>query len=134
VPNILIVDDDIDLLEGQRLFLEGNGYTVKTAVGLKEGIDALSGFRPDVIIADLMMENYDSGLVFCKKVKDNPELENIPILMQTAAPREIGFTFDASDPEDRQWIQAEEVLTKPVPLEQLLKKIKQALSKVRKDG
>jgi CheY-like chemotaxis protein len=134
VANILIVDDDIDLLKGQRLFLEGNGYTVKTAVGLKEGIDTLSGFRPDLIIADLMMENYDSGLVFCKKVKDNPELKNVPILMQTAAPREIGFTFDASNPEDREWLSSEEVLTKPVPLEQLLKKIKQALSKGRKDG
>lgn len=43
-------------------------------------------------------------------------------------------SLDAYDPEDREWPSAEEVLTKPVPLEQLLEKIKQALSKGRKDG
>ena len=47
-----------------------------------------------MIIADLMMEHYDSGFVFCKKVRELPGLEKVPILMQTAAPRKMGFTFD----------------------------------------
>lgn len=96
MSNILIVDDDVDLLEGQKLFLEEHGYTIKTAISMKEGIEALKQFKPDVILADLMMEHYDSGFVFCKKVKDNPALQKVPIIMQTAAPKEIGFTFDPS--------------------------------------
>jgi CheY-like chemotaxis protein len=33
----------------------------------KEGIETLNQFKPDIILADLMMEHYDSGFVFCKK-------------------------------------------------------------------
>ena len=47
-----------------------------------------------MIIADLMMEHYDSGFVFCKKVRELPGLQKVPILMQTAAPRKVGFTFE----------------------------------------
>jgi len=127
VSNILIVDDDVDLLEGQKLFLEEHGYTIKTAISMKEGIEALKQFKPDVILADLMMEHYDSGFVFCKKVKDNPALQKVPIIMQTAAPKEIGFTFDPSNPKQKEWIKVDEVLTKPVPLEHLLGKIRKYL-------
>ncbi len=37
MPKILIVDDDRDLIEGQRIFFEGKGFEVKTALGVKEG-------------------------------------------------------------------------------------------------
>jgi CheY-like chemotaxis protein len=130
VPNVLIVDDDVDLLEGQKLFLEDHGFTVITAISMKEGIEALDHFKPDIIIADLMMEHYDSGFVFCKKVKDNPAMSTVPIIMQTAAPKEIGFTFDPSNPKQKQWIKVDEVLTKPVPLEHLLGKIHKYLGEV----
>jgi CheY-like chemotaxis protein len=119
LPNVLIVDDDQDLLEGQRIFLEGKGFTVKTADSLTRGLEVLDGFRPDVILADLMMEHYDTGFVFCKKVRERPGLAKVPIIMQTSAAREIGFTFDARDPEARKWMNVDEVLTKPIPLEDL---------------
>ena len=119
LPNILIVDDDQDLLEGQKIFLEGKGYTVQTADSIRKGLEALDGFKPDLILADLMMEHYDSGFVFCKKVRERTGMGKVPIIMQTSAAREIGFTFDARDPEFRKWMNVDEVLTKPIPLEDL---------------
>ena len=127
MSNVLIVDDDQDLLEGQKIFLEGKGYTVQTADSLKRGLEALRSFRPDVILADLMMEHYDSGFVFCKKVREQPGMNAVPIIMQTSAAREIGFTFDARDPESRKWMNVDEVLTKPIPLEDLEGRIRQYL-------
>ena len=128
MSNVLIVDDDQDLLEGQKIFLEGKGYTVETADSLKKGLETLQRFQPDVILADLMMEHYDSGFVFCKKVREEPGMGSVPIIMQTSAAREIGFTFDARDPESRKWMNVDEVLTKPIPLEDLEGRIRQYLA------
>ena len=128
MARILIVDDDTDLLEGQKLFLEKQGYEVQTALSIEDGIARAREAAPDVIIADLMMEHYDSGFVFCKKVRDLPGLQSVPILMQTAAPRKMGFTFETGSSPGRDWMKVDEVLTKPVPLEHLLGKIQQYLS------
>ena len=128
MARILIVDDDTDLLEGQKLFLEKHGYTVETALTIEDGLARARESAPDMVIADLMMEHYDSGFVFCKKVRDLPGLEKVPILMQTAAPRKMGFTFDAGSSQGREWMKVDEVLTKPVPLEHLLGKIEHYLS------
>ncbi len=129
MPKIFIIDDDDDLLKAQRLFLEEKGYTVETALDTEEGLRVLKSFKPDVIIADLMMEHYDSGFVFCKKVKDEPDLRSVPIIMQTAAPRELGYKFDVEDPVKREWMKVNEILTKPVPLDHLLGKIEQYLQR-----
>ncbi len=127
MARILIVDDDTDLLDGQRLFLESLGYEVATAKSLEEGIERVEAAAPDLILADLMMEHYDSGFVFCKKVRDRPETAKVPIIMQTAAPREVGFTFSTSEESDKKWIQVNEVITKPIPLPDLEGKIKRYL-------
>ncbi|MBN2050932.1 MAG: response regulator [Spirochaetales bacterium] len=121
--SILIVDDDRDLLEGQKIFLEGKGYRVETAASIEDGLKKIETFTPDIILADLMMEHYDSGFVFCKKVRDREHLKDVPIIMQTAASKEIGFTLDAASPEAKKWMKVNEVLTKPVPLHDLLGKI-----------
>ncbi len=128
MARILIVDDDTDLLEGQRLFLEKQGYEVQTALSIEDGLARARETPPDMVIADLMMEHYDSGFVFCKKVRELPGLGAVPILMQTAAPRKMGFTFEAGSSPGREWMKVDEVLTKPVPLEHLLGKIQQYLS------
>ncbi len=129
MPKVLIVDDDQDLLDGQRAFLEARGYQVETAVNAGEGLKKLEGFMPDLILADLMMEHYDTGFVFCKKVRDNPRLAAVSIIMQTAAPKELGFTLDAYDERTRSWMKVDEILTKPVPLEDLVGKIEQHLAR-----
>ncbi len=128
MARILIVDDDTDLLEGQKAFLEKNGYVIETALTVEEGLEKAKATAPDMIIADLMMEHYDSGFVFCKKVRELPGLGKVPILMQTAAPRKVGFTFEAGGAPGREWMKVDEVLTKPVPLEHLVGKIEQYLS------
>lgn len=128
MARILIVDDDTDLIEGQKAFLEKSGYVIETALSVEEGIEKARAKAPDIIIADLMMEHYDSGFVFCKKVRDLPGLGKVPIIMQTAAPRKVGFTFETGAAPGREWMKVDEVLTKPVPLEHLLGKIEQYLS------
>jgi CheY-like chemotaxis protein len=134
LARILIVDDDADLLAGQREFLQAKGYEVLTATSIEDGLKSAGEASPDLVIADLMMEHYDSGFVFCKKLRELPGLAKVPILMQTAAPRKVGFTFEAGASPGRDWMKADEVLTKPVPLEHLAGKIEQYLAGSARHG
>jgi CheY-like chemotaxis protein len=122
VPRILILDDDQDLLNSQKMFLESRGYDVDAAIAMDEALEKIRKRKPDLILADLMMEHYDTGFVFCKKAREQAGMKNVPILMQTAAPKKIGFTFEASSPREKEWMKVDEVLVKPVPLEQYLAK------------
>ena len=129
MKKILIIDDDPDLLEGQRIFLQGKGFDVHTADGTEQGLKALKSFRPDLILVDLMMEHYDAGFVFCTKVRQDPALTKIPIIMQTSAPQKLGFIPCAYDEKARSWMKADLILAKPVPLDDLLEKIEEYLGK-----
>lgn len=66
---ILCVDDDADILDSLRLILEGNGYEAVLAGTAEEGLRAYKESKPDLIIADLMMEEVDSGTDLVKEVR-----------------------------------------------------------------
>ena len=53
---ILLVDDDIDLLEQNKLLLESKGFAVTTAESGMEGYELFLTTRPDAVIVDLIME------------------------------------------------------------------------------
>lgn len=129
MAKILIVDDDIDLLEGQKILLQEHGYVVETATGLQEGLTALKDFKPDVIVADLMMEHIDSGIVFCNKIRQDPELSDIPIIMQTASADKTGFSLARNYRHENTWLKADEVVSKPVSLDVLREIIERYISK-----
>ncbi len=58
---ILLVDDDVDFLEMHSAVLENRGYQVVTARSSQECLDKLDEIRPDVVVLDVMMEQFDSG-------------------------------------------------------------------------
>jgi two-component system alkaline phosphatase synthesis response regulator PhoP/two-component system response regulator ResD len=116
---ILLVDDDSDLLEANRLYLQSRGLEVAVAHSAAEGLAVLEGFQPDVITADLMMEHHDSGFTFCKRVKDRPQTAHVPVIMLTGVMRETGMDFTRRTREERAWIKADEVVRKPVSPQEL---------------
>jgi CheY-like chemotaxis protein len=116
---ILLVDDDVDLLEANRLYLESKGFEVAVAHTAAEGLETLAKFQPDLITADLMMEHHDSGFVFCRQVKARPETAKVPLILLTGVLRETGIDFGRRSPEERTWIKADEVVQKPISPQQL---------------
>src|SRR3954463_16254135 len=80
---ILIVDDHEDNVELLRARLESGGYETQSA---KDGAEALSTIEstvPDLVLLDIMMPKID-GIEVARRVKNNPDLPFIPIIMQTA--------------------------------------------------
>ena len=80
---ILVVDDHEDNVELLRARLESWGYTVDCAHDGKEALDQVMKAPPDLILLDVMMPSLDGNEV-ARRVKQNPALPFIPIIMQTA--------------------------------------------------
>ena len=129
MARLLIPDDGEDLLLSQRMYLESRGYSVTTAATGNEAIELIKQNRPDIVLADLMMEHYDSGFVFCKRAREQEGMKTVPIIMQTASLKKTGMTFDRATRDERRWMNVDEVLTKPVPFAHLQGKIEQYLAK-----
>ncbi|MFN7038910.1 MAG: response regulator [Alphaproteobacteria bacterium] len=87
---ILAIDDEEICLEVIELFLQANGYEVVPALGGDKGIDMLkSGQKKiDVIMLDLMMPGI-GGLDVLKKIKSDPNLSQIPVILQTGSSNDI---------------------------------------------
>ncbi|MBI5544772.1 MAG: response regulator [Deltaproteobacteria bacterium] len=118
---ILLVDDDEDYLLQTRMQLEAAGFKVVTAGGLGEADAKLAETNPDLVVADLMMEYLDAGFVLCHHVKKrNPKT---PVILVTAVTSETGMEFESTTGDERSWIKADAILTKPVRAEQLRREI-----------
>lgn len=79
---ILLVDDEADIREGLRTYLELEGYAVDTAGSAEEAMSAgVAGY--DLLILDIMMDGM-SGTDMASAVKSNPETSSVPIIFLTA--------------------------------------------------
>ena len=123
VKKILLVDDDIDLLEQNKLLLESKGIEVFTAESAEEGLEKFKEVKPDAAIIDLIMEQHDSGFVLCHKLKKTDIGKQIPIYILTSATYETGFKFSATTMEEQKWIKCDGIINKPVILDELLAKL-----------
>jgi len=80
---VLVVDDDRDNRVMMRYFLESWGYAVELAEDGVEGIDKARSLSPGLILLDLEMPVMD-GFEACRRIKDDPETEHIPVMLFTA--------------------------------------------------
>jgi len=97
---VLVVDDEEDILELVKYNLAKEGYTV---VAVASGEDALAASRtklPDAVVLDLMLPGLD-GLEVCRRMKSDPTMRHIPIVMLTAKGTEAdivtGLELGAAD-------------------------------------
>ncbi len=83
---LLIVDDEPDV---RRYVSEemSDRYHVVECVNGKEALDAVFRQQPDLVVTDVMMPVMD-GIELCRKIKQNPNLNHIPVVMLTAKTRD----------------------------------------------
>lgn len=80
---VLVVDDEVSLTEPLRAVLEDEGYRLVTAENGREALARLAEERPDLAMLDLMMP-YVDGAELCRRMKADPELRSIPVLLMSA--------------------------------------------------
>ncbi len=125
--SILIVDDDLDYGEALKIVLENQGYRIRHALNIRDGRAFIEEERPDLIILDVMMEKMTDGFNFCSDLKNDRTCNTIPILMVTAVTDKTGFKF--SPETDGEYLQADDYVKKPVPVSELVLRIKKLIDK-----
>jgi CheY-like chemotaxis protein len=126
-PKILFVDDDRDFLAAQAAFFAGHGFEVVTLDRVESALERISQERPDVIVLDLMMEHYDSGFLLGRRIRQDPAMIDVPILMLSGVASATGHKFAADAAALKDWIKLDAFLDKPVTGRQLLKVIEEKL-------
>jgi DNA-binding response OmpR family regulator len=128
---ILLVDDDLDLLEQNKILLESKGFRVVTAEGSKKGWEVFKQELPDAAIVDLIMEEHDSGFILSYKIKKDEHGKNIPVFILTSATYITGFKFGASTEEEKEWIKCDGILNKPIMIDDLVNKLEVFFSDIK---
>jgi DNA-binding response OmpR family regulator len=118
---ILIVDDDIDSLKLIGLTLQRQGFEIVAANTGKQALDKAASDSPSLIILDVMMPDMD-GTEVCRRLRADPALKSIPIIMFTAKAmvddKVAGFEAGADD-----------YLTKPTHPAELVNRVKMLLAR-----
>ena len=118
MPNekILVVDDDTNICELLRLYLEKEGYVVKI---VNDGVSAINAFKqenPDLTLLDIMIPKLD-GWQVCRELRKTMKM---PIIMLTAK----GETFDKVLGLE---LGADDYVTKPFDTKEVVARIKAVL-------
>ena len=96
----MIVEDEEDIIQLVKLYLEKEGFRTATAKTGTEGLKLIKIESPDMVILDLMLPEMD-GLEVCKKIRNSPATAMLPVLMLTAKAEEsdtiIGLELGADD-------------------------------------
>ena len=114
--NILLVDDDRDLVETMKTFLEARGYAVTTAHSGIEAREELTRKRPDLVVLDIMMDYDTDGFNVAHELKDDPETALIPVIIVSGFTKELDTKTHIFEPMMyRDW-PAAKFFEKPVKL------------------
>jgi two-component system response regulator MprA len=116
-PRVLVVDDDRAVRESLRRSLEFNGYAVALAGDGAEALAGIGGLNPDVVVMDVMMPRLD-GIEATKALRAAGN--DVPVLVLTARDS-VGDRVDGLDAG------ADDYLTKPFALEELLARLRALL-------
>ncbi|HEX9642335.1 MAG TPA: response regulator transcription factor [Candidatus Krumholzibacteria bacterium] len=123
MPNtILVVDDEKNIVQLARLYLDKEGFQVESAYDGEQALEKAKAVRPDLIILDIMMPGMD-GLSVAKELR---KTSNVPIIILTArgddVDRIVGLELGADD-----------YVTKPFNPRELVARVKAVLRRARQE-
>ena len=113
---LLIVDDTPTNLKVLFTYLQTLNFKLRVAQDGEDALEQVLYAQPDLILLDVMMPNID-GFETCRRLKDNPDTRDIPVIFMTALTDTVdkvkGFALGAVD-----------YITKPIQQEEVLSRIK----------
>ena len=113
---LLVIDDDPNICDMLKLYLENEGYKVKTACDGAEGVNFFKIYEPDLVLLDIMMPKKD-GWQVCREIR---EISSKPVIMITAK----GEVFDKVLGLE---LGADDFMVKPLEMKELSARIKAVL-------
>ena len=119
---ILIVDDDPDYAAAIEKILINADFSVTLAGDVESGMKKIEEGLPDLILLDVMMEQYDDGFNMCYDLKHDNRYKGIPIIIITAVTEVTGLKFNPET--DGEYLEADDYVQKPISADLLLEKVR----------
>jgi DNA-binding response OmpR family regulator len=117
---ILVVDDEKNIVQLARLYLNNEGFRVESASDGKQALEKAKTVRPDLIVLDLMMPEMD-GLTVCKELR---KTSNVPVIILTARGDDIDRIVGLE-------IGADDYMSKPFNPRELVARVKAVLRRAQ---
>ncbi len=121
MSKILVIEDQEDIRENVKELLEQKKYIVETAENAEDGFNLTKSFFPDLILCDLMLPDH-SGIDFIKRLKENKQLKEIPVIIITGYSQQEIFRNSMTQGAD-------DFIVKPFKAKELFDAVSAQLSK-----
>ena len=116
LTRILVVDDEANIVELEKLYLGREGYQVENAASGRDALARLVSINPDLIVLDIMLPDMD-GLEVCRQIRAK---SRVPILMLSARKEDVDRIVGLE-------LGADDYLTKPFNPHELIARVKAIL-------
>ena len=116
---ILIVDDEVNIVISMEFLIKQAGYDLDIAKDGEEALEKVASFNPDLILLDVMMPKIN-GFEVCRRIRHNPDWQDIKIIMLTAKGREVEVTKGMA-------LGADSYIIKPFSTKELMAEVKHIL-------
>src|SRR6266540_6373798 len=120
MTHALVVDDEQNLIDLVKSYLEREGFTVAVAADGPSAIEAVRREQPDIVVLDLMLPGFD-GLEVCRRLR---QFSDAYVLMLTARTEEVDRVVGLE-------VGADDYLTKPFSPRELVARVKAMLRRPR---
>lgn len=107
---LLVVDDEVEICNFVKMFFEQRGLKVMRASNAEEAVAGAAGFKPHVVLLDVMMRGSEDGLATLPRIRE--AVPEAVVLMTTGVDDEISIVRAKS-------LGAKDYITKPLVLEDL---------------
>ena len=120
---ILVVDDEANIIELVRMYLEQEGFRVQSAHDGAKALDIISRQPPALMVLDLMLPEVD-GWEVCRRVRSGKTAPDLPIVMLTARDEDVDKIVGLE-------LGADDYITKPFNPRELVARVKAILRRSR---
>ena len=125
--SILVIDDDVQLVETVKVFLESVGYVVDFAYQAERGMEQARDTRPDLILLDVMFAGPPGpdGFEISRRLHQDLELRDIPVIILSGVRRVMELQYSLKP--DESWMPVRAFLEKPIKPGRLLAEIEHVI-------
>jgi len=120
---ILVVDDEANIIELAKMYLQNEGYVVESARDGREALTKIKSLQPALVVLDLMLPEVD-GWEVCRKVRADSD---VPIIMLTARSDDVDKIVGLE-------LGADDYLTKPFNPRELVARVRAVLRRYEKSA
>jgi len=112
---ILVADDSVTIQKIVTIAFSSEDAEIRSVANGDDAVDLARDFRPDIVLADVIMPGC-SGYEVCARIKADPELSRVPVLLLVGA-------FEAYDEAEAARVKSNGRLTKPFDTEELIQTV-----------